>query len=219
MANGTRTFNGPEQFYGAAEATLTDPTIHLVVVRNLMSDTALDELPVVGTDEANALMREEIPDLEKVQKLAAEYWDEHGYTDYALTPTFRFNLSRPPGYTSKPHTDNWIGLNRSMRGALSLSLGKGGSAEWEARRPKRSLAAEDGTFDVNEWNRWVSKVGRRLFPVHLPATLVQHHSDGVLMPQHPFPAGHRVQAELKRSSRLYDIYVQSAQASIEQLAS
>jgi len=193
-------FNGPNEVALAAEYIYTEPKAHLAVVRGLLPETVQEEMIRRSPDERTEIIRNEIPELDKVDALTEAFWEEFGYTDHVLEGGLHYCLWVKPGKSNSSHIDTPLGRGTILAG-INFSISKGGSARFEAKKPKKPTANPDGSYNQPAWNRQYSRAKMRHW---FPAAVIQHATDGVMFAQHPYSATHKVTVEPNRTAMIID---------------
>lgn len=210
--------SGPEQFVEASTRVIEDPTCDVVIVRNLLSQVALDGMHGQKHERVNEIVRNDVPGVAIVDDLLPEWWKAYGYTDFMVASGFQHDTEqgwRKAGSITSRHVDSAyapdprapIGQRDALRGLFSASIGINGVAHWRAHRPSTTLHHEDRSFDRQAWLKWYRSAWRNLGPLQ-GTKATQGNGDAVIFPQHPEPAAHIVKkVDPQRSARVFDIRV------------
>lgn len=196
----------PELLAGAVEELLYTPDLDALAVRGLATSYGmLAQTKRVTSIPLVEMIGRNIKYMRQVDRIVADFWEQGGYSNYALlAPNMLSSIQAKRGSSSR-HTDYPATVVSELRGPLSMSIAAAGRSVYGIERPTESFRYEDGTFNILKWRQWKSSPA----PVGpLRTYLEQASSDAVLFVNHPTQSYHEVEAlednPMHRIAGLYD---------------
>lgn len=222
-------FDGPAQLVEAVNGIFEDD-LDLVAIRGLASHSDLqDRFKLLSLDlnacrdeflymppQINKLLYKCIPEFLEVDKLVAEYWQDHGYADYQPQTSSKDHKSATifagqvrRGGLPTAHVDFLKDIRENKTGTLvgplSLSICIEGRGIYFGQRLENAPVTPDGKFDKD---KFVKDGSYKNLPADLRSRVSQNQWDGVLFLNSPVPTIHKVLADDLRKAALFDYSVE-----------
>lgn len=213
LEHNTLICHNPDLIAKAGDILLHDDKIDLVVIRGLVAITDLDMLLVGAKEDEGetipdvAQLYELVPQLRDLDVVVADFWRDHGYSDFSLTEPSMSGTKVSHGGMG-PHTDYFFYETEleeiSLVGPLSLSVALNAyRGLYQVEKPKVDNRDGEGNFVYELWKAMKYREG----PPALRSQEWQYEGDGVLFMNHPRQSFHAVTADSNRNAALYDYTV------------